>query len=49
MQIARLLQQRLGISTIGTHDQREAMTMSDIVVTMDHGWVQVALRSTATG
>jgi putative spermidine/putrescine transport system ATP-binding protein len=37
----RLLQQRLGISTIVvTHDQREAMTMSDIVVIMDHGRVQ---------
>jgi putative spermidine/putrescine transport system ATP-binding protein len=37
----RLLQQRLGISTIVvTHDQREAMTMSDIVVVMDHGRVQ---------
>jgi putative spermidine/putrescine transport system ATP-binding protein len=37
----RLLQRRLGISTIVvTHDQREAMTMSDIVVVMDHGRVQ---------
>jgi putative spermidine/putrescine transport system ATP-binding protein len=37
----RLLQQRLGISTIVvTHDQREAMTMSDIVVVMNHGRVQ---------
>ncbi|MGH6945495.1 MAG: ABC transporter ATP-binding protein, partial [Geminicoccaceae bacterium] len=37
----RLLQQRLGISTIVvTHDQREAMTMSDIVVVMDRGRVQ---------
>ena len=37
----RLLQQRLGISTIVvTHDQREAMTMADIVVVMDHGRVQ---------
>jgi putative spermidine/putrescine transport system ATP-binding protein len=37
----RLLQQRLGISTIVvTHDQREAMTMADIVVIMDHGRVQ---------
>src|SRR5262249_42261972 len=37
----RLLQQRLGISTIVvTHDQREAMTMADIVVIMDRGKVQ---------
>ncbi len=37
----RQLQQRLGISTIVvTHDQREAMTMADIVVIMDHGKVQ---------
>jgi putative spermidine/putrescine transport system ATP-binding protein len=37
----RLLQQRLGISTIVvTHDQREAMTMADIVVIMDRGRVQ---------
>ena len=37
----RQLQQRLGISTIlVTHDQREAMTMADIVVVMDHGRVQ---------
>jgi putative spermidine/putrescine transport system ATP-binding protein len=37
----RLLQQRLGISTfVVTHDQREAMTMADIVVIMDHGRVQ---------
>jgi putative spermidine/putrescine transport system ATP-binding protein len=37
----RQLQQRLGISTIAvTHDQREAMTMSDIVVIMDQGRVQ---------
>src|SRR3954451_3089934 len=37
----RQLQQRLGISTIVvTHDQREAMTMADIVVIMDHGNVQ---------
>ncbi|MGH7187453.1 MAG: ABC transporter ATP-binding protein, partial [Pseudomonadota bacterium] len=37
----RQLQQRLGISTIVvTHDQREAMTMSDIVVIMDRGQVQ---------
>ena len=37
----RQLQQRLGISTIVvTHDQREAMTMADVVVIMDHGRVQ---------
>lgn len=37
----RQIQQRLGITTIlVTHDQREAMTMSDIVVVMDHGKVQ---------
>jgi len=37
----KLLQRRLGISTIVvTHDQREAMTMADIVVVMDHGRVQ---------
>jgi putative spermidine/putrescine transport system ATP-binding protein len=37
----RQLQQRLGISTIVvTHDQREAMTMADVVVIMDHGNVQ---------
>ena len=37
----RLLQQRLGITTIVvTHDQREAMTMADLVVVMDHGRVQ---------
>ena len=34
----RLLQQRLGITTIAvTHDQREAMTMADLVVVMDKG------------
>ena len=34
----RLLQQKLGITTIVvTHDQREAMTMADLVVVMDHG------------
>jgi len=37
----RLLQRRLGISTVVvTHDQREAMTMADIVVVIDHGRVQ---------
>ncbi len=37
----RQLQQRLGISTIVvTHDQREAMTMADVVVIMDRGRVQ---------
>ncbi len=39
----RLLQQRLGITTIiVTHDQREAMTMSDLVVVMGRGTVQQA-------
>jgi putative spermidine/putrescine transport system ATP-binding protein len=37
----RLLQQQLGISTIMvTHDQREAMTMSDLVVVMQDGRVE---------
>ncbi len=37
----RLLQQKLGITTIMvTHDQREAMTMSDLVVVMSHGTVE---------
>jgi putative spermidine/putrescine transport system ATP-binding protein len=37
----RELQQRLGITTIlVTHDQREAMTMADVVVIMDQGRVQ---------
>ena len=37
----RLLQKRLGITTIlVTHDQREAMTMADLVVVMDQGRVQ---------
>jgi putative spermidine/putrescine transport system ATP-binding protein len=37
----RLLQQKLGITTIMvTHDQREAMTMSDLVVVMDQGRVE---------
>ena len=36
----RLLQQKLGITTIVvTHDQREAMTMADIVIVMDQGRV----------
>ncbi len=39
----RLLQQRLGITTIiVTHDQREAMTMSDLVVVMGDAQVQQA-------
>jgi putative spermidine/putrescine transport system ATP-binding protein len=39
----RLLQQRLGITTVMvTHDQREAMTMSDIVVLMHAGKVEQA-------
>jgi putative spermidine/putrescine transport system ATP-binding protein len=37
----RLLQQKLGITTIVvTHDQREAMTMSDVVVVMREGRVE---------
>jgi len=37
----RLLQQRLGITTIVvTHDQREAMTMSDQIVVMSEGQVE---------
>jgi putative spermidine/putrescine transport system ATP-binding protein len=37
----RLLQQKLGITTIMvTHDQREAMTMSDLVVVMESGRVE---------
>jgi putative spermidine/putrescine transport system ATP-binding protein len=37
----RLLQQQLGITTIiVTHDQREAMTMSDLVVVMKEGRIE---------
>ncbi|HET9672559.1 MAG TPA: ABC transporter ATP-binding protein [Actinomycetota bacterium] len=37
----RLLQQQLGITTVMvTHDQREAMTMSDLVVVMSAGRVE---------
>ena len=37
----RLLQQQLGITTIiVTHDQREAMTMSDLVVVMNAGHIE---------
>jgi putative spermidine/putrescine transport system ATP-binding protein len=37
----RLLQQQLGITTIMvTHDQREAMTMSDLVVVMNAGRIE---------
>jgi putative spermidine/putrescine transport system ATP-binding protein len=37
----RLLQQQLGITTIiVTHDQREAMTMSDLVVVMQAGRIE---------
>ena len=36
----RVLQQRLGITTIMvTHDQREAMTMADVIVVMEHGHI----------
>ncbi len=39
----RLLQQRLGITTVMvTHDQREAMTMSDVVVLLNAGKVEQA-------
>jgi putative spermidine/putrescine transport system ATP-binding protein len=39
----RLLQQRLGITTVMvTHDQREAMTMSDEIVLMNEGKVEQA-------
>jgi putative spermidine/putrescine transport system ATP-binding protein len=39
----RLLQQRLGVTTVMvTHDQREAMTMSDVVVLLDGGRVAQA-------
>jgi len=39
----RKLQQRLGITTIVvTHDQREAMTMADMVVVMGNGRIQQA-------
>jgi putative spermidine/putrescine transport system ATP-binding protein len=39
----RKLQQRLGITTIVvTHDQREAMTMADLVVVMGSGRIQQA-------
>jgi len=37
----RQLQQRLGITTIVvTHDQKEALTMADLVIVMDRGRVQ---------
>jgi putative spermidine/putrescine transport system ATP-binding protein len=37
----RLLQQRLGVTTVMvTHDQREAMTMSDVVVVMRDGRIE---------
>lgn len=37
----RLLQQKLGITTVMvTHDQREAMTMSDIIVVLNRGQVE---------
>ena len=39
----RQLQQRLGITTIVvTHDQREAMTMADLVVVMGNGRIRQA-------
>ena len=37
----RQLQQRLGVTTVVvTHDQKEALTMADIVIVMDRGRVQ---------
>jgi putative spermidine/putrescine transport system ATP-binding protein len=37
----RQLQARLGVTTlVVTHDQKEALTMADLVVDMDHGRVQ---------
>ncbi|WP_372892309.1 ABC transporter ATP-binding protein [Rhodosalinus sp.] len=37
----RQLQQRLGVTTVVvTHDQKEALTMADIVIVMDQGRVQ---------
>ncbi|MDX1432260.1 MAG: ABC transporter ATP-binding protein [Gammaproteobacteria bacterium] len=37
----RMLQQRLGITTIVvTHDQREAMTMADLVIVMESGYTR---------
>ena len=39
----RQLQQRLGITTIVvTHDQREAMTMADLIVVMGEGRIRQA-------
>ena len=39
----RQLQQRLGVTTIVvTHDQKEALTMADLVIVMDRGRVQQA-------
>jgi putative spermidine/putrescine transport system ATP-binding protein len=41
----RQLQQRLGVTTvIVTHDQREAMTMADLVVVMNAGRIRQAAR-----
>ena len=37
------LQRRLGVTTVlVTHDQREAMTMGDMIVVMDHGEIRQA-------
>ena len=37
----RRIQQELGVTTINvTHDQREALVMSDRVIVMDHGRIQ---------
>ncbi|MEZ5670491.1 MAG: ABC transporter ATP-binding protein [Alphaproteobacteria bacterium] len=39
----RRIQQELGVTTINvTHDQREALVMSDRVIVMDHGRIQQA-------
>lgn len=39
----RDLQRRLGVTTVlVTHDQREAMTMADMIVVMDHGTIRQA-------
>ncbi len=41
----RQLQQRLGVTTIVvTHDQREAMSMSDLIVVMSNGRIQQVAR-----
>ncbi len=45
----RRIQQELGVTTINvTHDQREALVMSDRVIVMDHGRIQQDAIPTAT-